>query len=239
MSRSPLALALALLGVVSWLPTTGCRSAEVTRLQGYQGPPVQQPRRIYVYDFGTDDARMQLADADEDPARVAAETARALSLALVRELEDFHIPVERRVGPLEVPEDSVALDGELVRVDEGSRARRVLIGFGSGASHVDTLARVYLPGARGPEKMAEYRTTSTSGRKPGILTTLPIGALVQGFTGLVLLVNAGSATLGELNASVAGNAEETASEWAEQLQQLFHRNGWLDEDPDEVDFMQD
>lgn len=234
MIRRPFALALVLLLAAPLGVTTGCRSAEITQLQRYRGKPVQQPRRVYVYDFRTDDAQVRLADDSEDPAPVAKAVAKALSLVLVEALEDFHIPVERRVGPLDVPEDSVALHGELVRVDEGSRARRVLVGFGSGASRLETLARVYLPGPMGPEKMAEYRTTSTSGRKPGVLTTLPIGVLAQGLTGLVLLINAGSATLGELNAAVGGDAEETASEWAEALEQLFHENGWLDEDPDSI-----
>ena len=121
-------------------------------------------------------------------------------------------------------------------MDEGSRDKRVLIGFGSGHSQLDTLARLYVRGDQGPHKMAEYRTTSQSGKKPGILTTLPIGVAFQGFSLLVLGINAASATVGELSATVSGDAAETASEWADALQELFERHGWLDEDPDRIEF---
>jgi hypothetical protein len=216
--------------------SSACRTAEITRLQRYEGDPVQQPRIIYIYDFRTDDTRVTLADESQDPASVAANVARALSLELIEELEDFKIPIERRTGPLDVPENSLAIHGEIVSIDEGSRARRVFIGFGNGASEVDTLGRLYLRGARGPEKMAEFRTTASSGNKPGILTTLPIGVAVQGLSLIVLGINAASATIGELNASVAGDARETASEWADALQDMFEIHGWLDDDPDLLDF---
>lgn len=214
----------------------GCRSAEVTQVRRYQGPPVQQPRRIYVFEFRSEDAKVQLADEGERPEAVARAAAGTLALDLARELEDFQIPVERRSDELDVPEGSVAIHGEVVEVDEGSRAKRVFIGFSSGETRFDTVARVYLRGPQGPEEIAEYRTTAHSGHKPGILTTLPLGMAVQTLSLLTLAIQGGAATVGELDSTVARDAEETAEKLADALQELFEINGWLDEDPDAFHF---
>jgi hypothetical protein len=221
--------ALALILIACMASPVACRTAEITATKRYEGGPVQQPRKIYVFDFRTEDAEIILADEHKHKQTEAKRVARALSLVLVDELEDFEIPIERRTGPFDVPENSVAIHGEILRVDEGSTAKRALVGFGYGASNVDTLARVYLRGPNGPEEMVEYRTEAKSGRKPGILTTLPIGMAVQGFSLLLLAISAGSVALGEINASVAGDAKKTASEWAERLEELFRTQGWLDE----------
>ena len=230
--------ALAAVAVLAALlgSTTGCRSAEVTRLQRYQGDPVQQPSVIYVYDFRTDNADVRLADDEEDPAALAAEVARHLSKSLIDEMESWRLPIEHKTGPLDVPEDGVAIHGEVVLVDEGSRAKRVFLGFGSGRSRLETIGRLYLPGPRGPKQMAEYRIASKSGAKPGILTTLPIGMAVQGLNAMVLGINALSATAGELSATVAGDAEESASEWSETLEILFDQHGWIDVNTEMIQF---
>ena len=40
----------------------GCRSADVTLVQGYDGPPVPQPVAVYLYDFDTDETEIHLSD---------------------------------------------------------------------------------------------------------------------------------------------------------------------------------
>ncbi len=227
---------LVLFLVFNLAASTGCTSAEVIQVQDYHGEPVQQPRNIYVYDFRIDDAQVLLADDKGDPNQLARDVARAFSLQIVKELEDFQIPIERRTGTFDVPENTLAIYGDLVAVDEGSAPKRVLIGFGSGATHLDTLVRLYVRGPQGPEQVAEYNTTSQSGKKPGVLTTLPIGMAVQGLSLMLLAIQGGVATVGELNSAVAGDAKETAEELSDSLKKLFDEHGWLDEDPDAAPF---
>ena len=62
-----------------------------------------------------------------------------------------------------------------------------------------------------------------SGAKPGILTTLPIGIAVQGLSILVLLINGGMSTLGELSSSSSANAERMAEELAEAVEETLGR----------------
>lgn len=207
----------------------GCRSAEVTLVRGYDGPPVPQPVAVYLYDFDTDETEIHLSDEKRSPQEIARQVAQGLSTALEQEMKDHDIRVVRQSGPLRVPEGGLAIHGDLVKLDEGSRAKRVLVGFGYGATQLDTRARLYLRGKAGPEKIAEYKTTSASGPKPGILTTLPVGMAIQGVSLVVIAINAATATLGEVNSTVSGDAEETAEEWAEVLIEFFQQQGWIDD----------
>jgi hypothetical protein len=224
--RTPIAV-LAALGVLSAL-SLGCVSAEITQVQAYQGEPIHQPGKILVYDFRTDTARITLADEDDSREETAAEVAKALSLILVEELADHGIHAERATTPFDVPPDALAIYGELVEVDEGSRAKRTLVGFGYGASRIDTIARLYMRGPAGPEKVSEYRTVGASGKKPGILTTLPIGAAVQGLSLAVIAINAGSATIGELRSALGSVVKKTGDEWADALHELLLKNDWVE-----------
>ena len=152
-----------------------------------------------------------------------------MAKVIEKELRDNKINVVRQSGPLQVPEKGLAIHGKLVTLDEGSRAKRVFVGFGVGATQLDTRARLYMRGSGGPEKIAEYETTSDSGWKPGILTTLPVGMAIQGVSLMVFAINAGAATLGEVNSRVSGDAEETGEEWVEELVEFFRKQGWVDD----------
>jgi hypothetical protein len=209
--------------------TAGCRSADITLVEGYNGPPMPQPTQIVVFDFRTDNARMILSDEDASPERTAANVARALSLELIEELEDWNIRIVHGEGPMQIPEGAVAIHGELRLVDEGSTLKRGFIGFGYGASQVETTGRLYMRGELGPRQIAEYQTAARSGKKPGMLTTLPIGMAVQGVSLVVFALNAASFAVGELSATVSGDAKETASEWADALEEFFRNEGWLDD----------
>ena len=207
----------------------GCRSADVTLITGYDGPPVPQPVAVYLYDFETDETVIHLSDEDRSPQKIAQQASRGLSKIIEKEMRDNKIVVVRQSGPFQVPEGGLAIHGDLLKLDEGSRAKRVFIGFGYGATQLDTRARVYMRGSSGPEKIAEYEITSASGPKPGVLTTLPIGMAIQGVSLLVFGINAATATLGEVNSTVAGDVEETGEEWVDALVDFFRKQGWVDE----------
>jgi hypothetical protein len=225
MIQHALLIGLLAMGTVSF----GCRSTDVTLVKGYDGPPVQQPMAVYLYDFETEGAEITLSDEDRSAQKIARGVSAGLSKVIAQELKDSGITVVRQTGPLQIPSNGLAIHGEVVKLDEGSRAKRVFIGFGYGATHFDTRARLYLPGSNGPEEIAEYLTTSKSGPKPGILTTLPIGVAVQGLSLVVIGVNAATATLGEVKSTVAGGAEDTGEEWVEEVVDFFRKQGWVDE----------
>jgi hypothetical protein len=209
--------------------SVGCRSADITLVEGHKGPPMPQPTQVVIFDFRTDEGRITLSDEDESPQRVAANVSRALSLELIDQLKHLNLRIVHGEGPMQVPEGAIAIHGELRFLDEGSSWKRGLVGFGYGASLLDTTGRLYMRGPAGPQQIAEYQTEARSGKKPGILTTLPIGMAIQGVSLVVFAINAGSYAVGELSSTVAGNAKETADEWADSLEEFFRQEGWLDD----------
>jgi hypothetical protein len=229
---APFALSL-ILALMGTLTLAGCRSSDIRQTRDYDGEPVQQPLRIWVYNFRDEQASVHLNDAERDEAEVARAVGRALAEELVADMENWRIPIERRTGPLDVPEGYLAIHGEVLRVEEGSGAKRVWIGFGSGESRVESRARLYLRGPQGPQEIAEYEIATRSGAEPGILTTLPIGMLWHALSAGVEALQR-PLPVETLDESVARDARASAADWSEALKQFFNTNGWLDEDPDQT-----
>ena len=207
----------------------GCGTINVESVKPFIGKDRSRPTRIIIYDFETDAADIRLSDDDASKAAAGVAVAGGLSQVLLDELKDIGIPTSHQTGELIVPDGALAISGKLMKVDEGSGFKRGLVGFGYGASEVDTIAQIYGPTDMSPELLGEYRTHATSGRKPGILTTLPIGVAVQGFSLVVVAISAASITLGELSASVSRDAARTGEEWADLLKALFEERGWIED----------
>ena len=68
-----------------------------------------------------------------------------------------------------------------------SRMRRLVFGFGSGASKFESLVSVY----HGPEqrKLLEFTALADSGKLPGAVVTLPAGAVIQGGLSALSLIH--------------------------------------------------
>ena len=233
--------ALALTGtivLVSALPL-GCGSAQVTAIRSYAGSPVQHPRTLVVYDFAVRSDEVKESTGTKVEAYLAGENAsceeldearkvaHALSEVLVEEFKDRGMPAVRREGDLEIAPGSLGVYGQLVSIDEGSRWKRILIGFGVGKSQLSAISQLYRPTPGGPAVMTEYQGTAKSGWKPGILTTLPIGAAVQGIA-VAAAVSTGAGVLGEINSSVAADARRFAKKLAKELEKFFEEQGWSD-----------
>ena len=238
MRRAPLAAFAVILFASAF--AIGCGSAQVTAIRSYDGNAMQQPRTLVVYDFavradevhqsaGTRiEAHLAGEGLDQEALEEARKVSMALSEVLVQQFRDRGLPAVRREGSLEVPAGSLGVAGQLVSIDEGSRGKRVLIGFGVGKSQLTAIAQLYRPTPGGPAVMTEYQGTAESGWKPGVLTTLPIGFAVQGSLAMAALVSGAAGTLGEINSSVAADAKRFAKELAKELEKFFEEQGWRD-----------
>ena len=209
----------------------GCASVNTTAMRHHRGARLPAPRAVVVYDFeptgqsvGLDSDRGVGASgaglSDEDLAN-RREVGRVLADVLAEELENRGILVSRKSGPIGVPPGSMVIGGQIVTADDGSRAKRVFIGFGSGKSRLTSAAQLYAITENGPTVVWEYQNTAASGARPGILTTLPIGVAVQGVTVLLLVVNGGLSTMGELSSSSTANAKRMADELADAVEKTL------------------
>ena len=223
------ARAISLVVVVALL--VGCAQVNTTPVRRYRGPRLEGARAVVVYDFeptgesiGLESGRNVEANEDglsEESLANRREVGRVLADVLAEELEDRGILTSRKSGPIGVPPGSLVMGGQIVTVDDGSRAKRVFIGFGSGKSRLTSAAQLYAITETGPTVAWEYQNTAASGSKPGVLTTLPIGMAVQGLTVMVLILNGGFSTLGELSSSSTANAKRMADELADAVEETL------------------
>jgi len=214
---------------LAWTLSTGCAQVDTNGTRRHTGPRLPPPREVVVYDFRPTRAQPSQGAEPSDGLRSPAERAlrtdvgKALADVVAEELRDRGIVANRRTGPIVTAPDSMAIGGHVVEIDEGSDAKRIFIGFGSGRSSLATAGQLYGRTENGMILLWEYQNTAASGAKPGILTTLPIGMAVQGVTALVFLLNGGMATLGELSSTSSANAKRMAKEMADEVERSIER----------------
>lgn len=211
----------------------GCAQVNTTGIRRYQGARLPAPLAVVVYDFeptgesvGLDSDRgigVSAAGLSDEDLANRREVGRVLADVLAKELEDRGMLASRKSGPIGVPPGSMAIGGQIITADDGSRAKRVFIGFGSGKSRLTSAAQLHGITKNGPDVVWEYQNTAASGSKPGILTTLPIGIAVQGVTVLLLVVSGGLSTMGELSSSSTANAKRMADELADAVEDTLGR----------------
>ncbi len=209
----------------------GCAQVNTNGIRRHKGRRLPSPRALVIYDFEQTGASIGLngtaGTGDTEDGLSTEELAnrdevgRVLADVLAKELEERGILTSRKRGPIGVPPETMAIGGQIITVDDGSRAKRIFIGFGVGKSRMTSAAQLYALKATGPEIVWEYQNTTASGPKPGILTTLPIGAAIQGVTLMLLVVNGGMSTMGELSSSSTSNAKRMAEELAEAVEETL------------------
>src|SRR5258706_12513483 len=144
-SSPPAALWLTLLIVAGCAPTD-VRQVGTTAA----GQPLPRPERIIVHDFAVSLSDIKLNSGpgarllrrlSKDPqsaeqAKVGRDVAKSFSDELVKEIIALGLPAERAPQSSSVPDRTLAVDGQFVSIDEGNRARRMVVGFGAGGTDV-------------------------------------------------------------------------------------------------------
>ena len=211
----------------------GCAQVNTNGIRRHRGPRLPAPVAIVVYDFEPTGSSIGLdtgLDADGERGALTPEdlenrreVGSAVADMLAKELENRGILATRRSGPIGVPAGAMASGGQIVTVDEGSAAKRVLIGFGSGKSRLTSAAQLYALTDDAPSVIWEYQNTAASGPKPGILTTLPIGAAIQGVSVMLLVINGGMSTIGAMSSTSTANAKRMGDELADTVVDTLSR----------------
>jgi len=238
-SRSRIVLCLFGLVVVA-----GCASTKVSDRQRLVDEKLPRPDHILVYDFVATPADLPadspLAGAHSDAKPQTAEqiaTGRRLgdqiAVELVKNIRGMGPPAERvstRAGSTrKTPQiNDIVIRGYLLSIEEGSAAKRVGIGFGSGASELKTAVDGYQMTARGLRKLGSGTATSGGSKTPGAAAPLAV-ALASG-NPLGLIVSSGMKVYGERSGSskIEGRAEQTAKEITDVLKTRFEQEGWIE-----------
>jgi len=202
-----------------------------------------QPAKYLVYNFSASPDEVKLDDRLSEKVKALVEksqtsradqelqvghaVADALAKKLVEKLRKLGYPAERASTLPSGGENLVLIEGQIVSIDEGSRAERVIIGLGAGRTDVKTMTQVYEYSPTGRSLIIEFDTDAKSGFKPGMAETEGAAALA-GHWAMGRAGGTGLAVAGEkFGANVEADADRTADEMAKKLNDFFMSKGWI------------
>ncbi|UCF91613.1 MAG: DUF4410 domain-containing protein [Desulfobacterales bacterium] len=216
-----------------------CASTKVTDREIVVTEKIPRPDHILVYDFVATPADVpadsplagqhfeqsapQTAEQIEAGRKLGAEIAQEL----VEQIRVMGMPAERAPKGTTAQINDLLIRGYLISVDEGSAAKRVGIGFGSGASELKTVVEGYQMTAQGLRKLGSGATAAGGSKTPG--GAIGLAALVATGNPVGLIVSSGMKVYGEASGSakIEGRAKQTAKEIADQLKIRFKKQGWM------------
>ncbi len=201
-----------------------------------------RPQHILVHDFAVTEAELTENQgptknetgrtSEGEPEReIGRQVAKDLAEELVRGLRDLGFAVERRPRGTSIKRHQLLIDGEFLDVDEGNRLERLVVGFGLGASKVDTDVHVYY--GVGRRKLLDFRTHADSGKMPGAAATIGAGAAVGvGITAATVAASAAEGAVKEYQSEVERMSRHSADQAVAYLSEFFAKQGWIR--PDQV-----
>jgi hypothetical protein len=221
------------------LVSAGCATTEVTDRQTYSGAKLARPDRIIVYDFAATPNEVpagstlssepaaatapQTKEDIEEGHKLAAEVAKQL----VADLQEMGLPAVQAEGQPPPRVNDIVIKGSFVTVQEGSTGKRLLIGFGSGGSELETVVEGYQMTPQGLRKLGGGQVNSGGNKTPGLIVPLAVTAATANPLGLIVV--GGMKAYGEVSGSsgVEGRAKATADEIAAQLKTAAEKQGWI------------
>ncbi len=230
-----MSLLLALATVAGCLPSGG------TTHRSFVGDEqIPRPERIIVYDFAATPADIpaDAAVAGHYEERATPQTAREIELGrrlgdrvaaqLVSDIGTMGLSAERAGGASPPQPGDLVIRGEFVAIDEGNRAKRMLIGFGAGAANLKTFVEVYQVTATGLRPLGSGEVEAAGAIMPGLLLPVSFGAATSNLAAAAA-VGGGVAVGTEvfLPSSIDRAGEQTADEISKVLGEAFKRRGWI------------
>ena len=220
--------------------TAGCARVSTAHVQKTTDR-LARPALILVQDYRVSPDEVQLDSAlssrikravkgtpkTEDQLKVEQEVSRILTTTLVDEIRKLGIPAEpaRMASPAAGP--TLSIEGRIVSINEGNKAKRLVIGLGSGASEVQTLTQVYeVTSGDGHRLVEDFYTTTKSSRKPGFGPMAGMGA-AAGLAASHAAAAGGVGLATALSQTVEADVKHGAKQIAKELAKLFVEQGWI------------
>jgi hypothetical protein len=204
-SRRKVFFAIGLLGGL-----VGCASVGVRNPAQAANPKL--PKQIFVADFDTSKGTFHVSRSGDQLVTLQQKTANVLANYLVADLSKSVVPASRQDGSRKTRTDAWIITGEFVRVNEGSRALRGLIGAGAGGTKMETIVRVYDLSHLSKEPVLQFETSGGSNAEPGAVLGGMFGALPNA------LRNAGAR-------GVTDDTARTAREITAMVADYYAKNG--------------
>jgi len=226
--------------LLALLVIAGCASTKVTSRDEIATGKLPRPNTIWVYDFAatpadvSDESALSGQHSEHNPPQTAQDikTGRQLGAEieteLVKLIRGMGMSAEHAVTGTKPLINDLVIRGYLVSFNKGSEAKRIFIGFGSGASDLKVAVEGFQMTAQGLRKLGSGTTDAEGGKAPG--ADLGAAALIATHNPVGLIVSTGLKIYGEESgkSTVKGRAEQTAKEIADVLKKRFQQEGWID-----------
>lgn len=159
------------------------------------------PRRIVIshFAFAPDSSKIRVDREGAKLQKFKDDLAVRMDEKLVKDFQRFGLPVEM-ASRQSLKDHSPAwlVTGEFTRINQGSRALRVVVGMGAGGTKMETRVKVTeIPSGR---EVCAFRTTGGSNITSGIITSY----------GPVTVASAGTTLIGAIMTGGHGVTEDTA-----------------------------
>lgn len=221
--------------VALWALLAACASTRVDAPRTTEAAQTfARPDRVLVHDFvgtpadlppGSAIAGMQGEQAPQTPQQIelGRQLGRRVADHLVTELQANGIAAQRADSAGPPKSGDGVIRGAFVTVDEGSRTKRMLIGFGAGATNLQTLVEAFVQTDGGLQSLGTTQVGAGGGKLPGVL--VPVGLSATAVT---------AATSGTANIlqergpeSIEGAAQRTAKGIAKVVVDAYRKRGWM------------
>jgi hypothetical protein len=227
------------LSLFTLLIIAGCASTKVTSRSEVVTGQIPRPDTIWVYDFaatpGDVPAESALAGqySEPDTPQTAEQIATGRQLGaeiasqLVEQIRTMGMPAARANAGTIPQINDIIIRGYLISFNAGSAEKRILIGFGSGASDLKAAAEGFQMTAQGLHKLGSGTLNAEGGKTPG--ADLGVLGLIATHNPAGLIISGGMHLYGEESGSstVQGRAKGIAKEIADVLKQRFQQQGWI------------
>ncbi len=227
-------LAVALVVALGLAPAFGCASARVWRTKRHvEESRISPPSVLLVYDLSVRPSSVQvdgLPFSGETPTHEQLELGRkvadSFSRQLVEDLTERGIHAARATSAVTPPLNALVLKGHFVSIHEGSRMKRVVVGFGAGASAIRAELQVYQQTEMGLRRLVDGEAEAKGSKKPGMAVPVGVGA-VAGRAATSAAISGGITVATELTGGLEADAGRIAEKLAERAEALYRRRGWL------------
>ncbi len=192
----------------------GCASVSVKDKQVASGSPQTRPVKIIVRDFDLSESALNVDRTGDELSKYRAQSIENMSLSIVNEITTFY-PVERLQANAPLPIGNyLLLEGKITRVNQGSRALRMVVGFGAGGTKMETEVTLSSVSQTTEQRILSFSTSGGSGAEPGLVgDPTPVGAATN------IATNTGK--------GVTDDTKRTARMIAYRVSQYLGAQGWI------------
>jgi Domain of unknown function (DUF4410) len=147
---------------------SGCASVSVTKIQSSNSQGFVPPKKILIQQFTASDSALKVDRQGAALQELKSKMATQLAGDVAKSLSENVLPAEPLASNSRPPrEDAWLVTGSFLRVNQGSRALRSIVGFGAGGTRIETSVIVYALNGPKPSEVLRFRTFGGSNQEPG------------------------------------------------------------------------